>query len=1040
MTERLSLPVGLYDRVVTKQLAETLDRLARHRQRSQKEKLDPEESHAFLTKAISEVLSNALRAMPTSDRVDAQLDLCNRVLDAIATSPTRYHIDPDEHLLGERLLAVLEQGDGLTAGAEIQSPGIPLGQTSLLVNAPRDHQVGAEVRREIESADSVDLLCSFIKWSGYIRLRSALQRHCERGRPLRVITTTYMGATEARALDELHGLGAQIRVSYDSRRTRLHAKAWYFQRDTGFDTAFIGSSNLSAAALSDGLEWNVRVSARELPRVASKFRATFDTYWSDEEFEPYDPSRDAVRLRKSLKQSSTGGFSALSLIDIRPYPFQREIIEKLWTERRVHKHWKNLVVAATGTGKTIIAALDYRQALRELGSSLSLLFIAHRKEILEQSLATFRQVLRQADFGELHVGGLRAEEGTHLFASVQSLANVDLRDIPPDRFDVVIVDEVHHAAAPTYERLLAHFKPGILLGLTATPERTDGGNIKDWFDGRFAAELRLWDAIDRGLLAPFQYFVLNDDVDLSRIRWARGRYSQSELEDLYTGNDARVRLIHQAIQNHVPDLHRIRALGFCAGVDHAKFMARRFNDLGIPAAALTGETDNESRRACKEQLRAGKINVLFTVDLFNEGVDIPDVDTVLFLRPTESAMLFLQQLGRGLRLSEGKECLTVLDFVGHTHKSFRFDLRFRALTGATRKGLPEQVEQGFPFLPSGCSVQLDRVAQKIVLENLKQAISNRRSHLVQELRTYPEDVSLATFLTESQLELTDIYRGGRCWTDLRRDAGFPSPERSSSETAPLRAVGRVLHWDDPDLLDLGRQLMSGTSPASIASSTLHRRTVGMILSSLYGSEGPADIERFLDDLRRHQTVREELQNLLPILRDKVQHQPVLNEALQLKGIPLKVHCTYSRDEIMAAHHSIKGGRLYLPREGVYFDEETQHNLLFVTLQKSEKEYSPTTMYDDYAISPELFHWQSQSNTSTTSKKGRRHVGHMRQGITPLLFVRNARKDDRGATAPYLFLGPLEYQSHTGDRPMDIVWKLKYPMPMDAFRAARVVGG
>ena len=325
-------------------------------------------------------------------------------------------------------------------------------------------------------------------------------------------------------------------------------------------------------------------------------------------------------------------------------------------------------MAATGTGKTIVAAFDYRRLAQD-GPLPRLLFVAHRKEILTQSRDVFRSVLRDGAFGELFVDGHKPEEGRHVFASVQALAHVALDRIPPDSFDVVIVDEFHHAEAPTYRRLLEHLQPRELLGLTATPERSDGESVVKWFDGRIAAELRLWEALERGLLSPFQYFGVNDQTDLShaaldprRLRAGRPR------EALHRKRPTPATSSCEALRDRVLDTRRMRALGFCVSVAHAHYMAKRFNEAGIPARAVSADTGRDERDESLRLLRQREIGALFAVDLFNEGVDVPEIDTVLFLRPTESATVFLQQLGRGLRLADGKDCLTVLDFIGQQHR------------------------------------------------------------------------------------------------------------------------------------------------------------------------------------------------------------------------------------------------------------------------------------------------------------------------------------------------------------------------------------
>src|SRR3954447_12515879 len=317
-------------------------------------------------------------------------------------------------------------------------------------------------------------------------------------------------------------------------------------------TGYVGSPNLSAPALTDGLEWNVRLSNVEQAHLLETFADTFDSYWEDPSFETYDPARDGDRLRLALS-TERGGSRDLPLevatLDVRPFGYQQEILDELDAERIMHNRWRNLVVMATGTGKTVVSALDYRR-LRTAGHAESVLFVAHRKELLTQSRSTFRHVLRRGDFGELLVDGARPRDWQHVFASVQSLAALDLTTIAPEHFDLIVVDEFHHAMAATYRRVLEHFRPKVLLGLTATPERADGADVRSWFDGRTAVELRLWEAIDRGLLAPFQYFGIHDDVPLNQLKWKRGRgYDIAELSNVYTGHDHRVRLVLQAIKD-----------------------------------------------------------------------------------------------------------------------------------------------------------------------------------------------------------------------------------------------------------------------------------------------------------------------------------------------------------------------------------------------------------------------------------------------------------------------------------------------------------
>lgn len=1030
-----NLPPGLYDLLLTHAKRQDVDR-------AQEvdglipylEKLDGPEAPRYLTQHIGSLLFSALGVVGKSeDRLIAQLTLCNRIIDVIAEHVSGF--SPDDYASNDLLTGLAENRSTAMGGPMLPPyPDIPLGASDLLVNDRQQTAIGHQLRTEIPSADRIDLIISFLKRSGLAVLQNVLIERLNAGVPVRVLTTSYMGATEPVVMETLKRMGAEIRVSY-AQRTRLHAKAWLFHRNTGYSTAFIGSSNLSHSAQTLGLEWNVRLSAVETPHILEKFEAAFEGYWNAEDFEEYERRRfvQAITDYKAKADTPTKFF------DIRPFPFQEEILEALRVAREFRDRRRNLIIAATGTGKTVIAALDYRNIAgsKESGRGRpSLLFIAHRQEILRQARDTFRTALRDGSFGEEYYAGKRPDKGEHVFASIQSLANLDLETLSPSAFDVVIVDEFHHAAAPTYKKILEHLDPKYLLGLTATPERSDGLNVQEFFGGEATAELRLWDAIDRGLLVPFQYFGLHDNVDLSHVRWNRGRYDSRELEKQYVDNRARVDLIVQGITDQMIDPTMMRALGFCVGVAHARFMADAFNELGIKSVALTADDSGEARGKAIKELAACEINIIFTVDLFNEGVDIPEVDTVLFLRPTESSTLFLQQLGRGLRLHEGKDCLTVLDFIGRARKEFRFDQRYRALTGQSRRRLQTEVERDFPHLPPGCAIQLDRQSRELVLDSVRSALQLTRKGLIAELVSYGPDITIAGFVRETGIEIEELYRGSRTWTDLRRGIqGWHVPPAGPEERKLERGLERILHIDDPERLDLYERLLSD-SDESMSLGEREQRLLSMLLVTLMGPDSIGNIGNAYLLLRRHPAIVAELRELIPVLRDRMRHMPILYSTDQ--PIPLKVHCRYTRDEIMAAFDTkTDRGELIRPREGVYYHSATKSNLLFVTLRKSEREYSPTTMYRDYALSPSEFHWQSQSTTRPETERGERHTAHIDLGITPLLFVRETKKDDYNNTRPYIFLGPAELKSHEGERPMNIVWRMKYEMPGDVVRIARV---
>jgi superfamily II DNA or RNA helicase len=660
----------------------------------------------------------------------------------------------------------------------------------------------------------------------------------------------------------------------------------------------------------------------------------------------------------------------LSPIELRPEPFQERLLEQIALARE-RGHHRNLLVSATGTGKTVMAAIDYARMRDRLPRS-RLLFVAHREEILEQSLATFRHGVRDYAFGELWVGGQRPRQFDHVFASIQSLNAAGLGSLEPSHFDVVIVDEFHHAAAPSYRALLEHVTPTELLGLTATPERSDGLPLLNWFDNRIAAELRLWDAIDQHRLAPFVYYGIHDGLDLRQVPWRRGRgYDVEGLSNLLTSNDAWARHVLAQIVSRVDDLRRMRALGFCVSVEHARFMARVFREAGVASTAVWGDSPDEERAGALADLAARRINVLFSVDLFNEGIDIPAVDTLLLLRPTDSPTLFLQQLGRGLRRLVGKTVCTVLDFVGHHRNEFRFDRRFRALLGGSRKDLETQITEGFPFLPAGCHIELDRVATELVLENIRAAVPSRWPEKVEELRLVARgdnNITLHRFLDETGLEPEDVYTGRKTFSHLREDADLSVRHAGPHEELLRQACARLLHIDDFLRIDSYRKWLSESQPPDLASlSRRERQLVRMLVGSVADRaiSKTTSLEEACDIVWAHPQVRAELLDLLEVLAAQVDH--IQQALVGHPHVPLLVHARYTRLEILAAFGIGEHAKVAPWQTGVYWAKEARADLFAFTLDKTTGQFSPTTRYRDYAISRDLIHWESQSATRADSE-------------------------------------------------------------------------
>ncbi|MDI3421316.1 DUF3427 domain-containing protein [Streptomyces luteolus] len=1028
---------GVYEKLVTHSLQNQIEQLQAAGWKAIDAEVSTESSPHVLARHIAEAAQRRLLQLPHDKRLAA----ANQIMESLAVAAPDPDVDAAVGLIADgprQLLALAEQE---APGVYAIRPATPLSETALITNSPDDPSLGTELRAELATADRIDLLCAFVKWYGIRVLEDALRDAKRRNVPIRVITTTYIGATDRIALDRLvREFGAEVKVNYEIRSTRLHAKAWLFRRNSRFDTAYVGSSNLSKAALLDGLEWNVRLSSVATPAVLGKFEATFDAYWNDTSFEDYNPDIDEERLDQALWQAGGGGSSedaqiSLSGMEVRPFPHQKDMLERLRIEREIHGHTENLLVAATGTGKTVMAALDYRDLRSKFdGNNPRLLFVAHRKEILRQSLRTYREVLVDASFGELLHGGADPRDWQHVFASVQSLNADRLEQLEPGHFDIIVIDEFHHAKAQTYERIIKHFKPKQLLGLTATPERADGFNVQDlYFEGRIAAEMRLWEALENDLLCPFHYFGIPDGTDLTQVGWQQGSYSDSELGNLYTGNHARARIVVKQILDKVSRPGAMRALGFCVNKKHAHFMAEFFSQAGFKAVALDSESKETVRDKALADLRDGRLQVIFSVDLFNEGLDIPDVDTLLLLRPTNSATIFLQQLGRGLRRTANKPVLTVLDFIGQHRAEFRFEEQFRAMTNSSRNRLINQIERDFPQLPSGCQILLEGKSKELVLDNIRTQIKANVNTLAKEVRAYSTP-DLKSYLRESRREIKELYKSSNSWTTILRKARILDEQGPAGEADLLKRIHAFLHVDDPERAHAYLHLLDDDAPNYESLSPRDQTYARMLFFNLWDKAGGfSSYQQGLESLREQADFRDELRQVLKYVLDRFDHFPIPLEGPHAH-VPLKVHSSYNRSEILASLGVARfGGQMPGSfAQGVQWVDDFKTDALLITLEKSDKDFSPTVRYKDYALSPTLFHWESQNQTSESSPTGLRYQWHEQQGSHVLLFMRRYKNTDIGKSQPWMLLGPASYDKHAGSKPMAITWRLKYELPADAW--------
>jgi superfamily II DNA or RNA helicase len=1030
---------GIYEELVTKLISIKLNELDKNTFQVKKVTIDKAEAAHLLSQHIGVTIKRAFNLIKSDDVLETQIEIANKIILFLKEELKKEEFEEDLiETEGKILKAVFTKVDAHFTDLDLHlkhiTPYTRLIHSELFTGGNSGTTLESELRKEILSSDRIDLLVSFIKWKGIRILEKELREFTSRGGKLRVITTTYVGATDAKAVELLSELeNTEIKVSYNTGNERLHAKAYLFERNTGFHTGYIGSSNFSRSALTDGLEWNLKVTTKEVGHIINKFKKTFETYWQNPEFELYDHNKHSVKLVDALKK---GKFSkeytfTTSYFDIKPFHYQKEIIEKLEVERTVHNRYKNLLVAATGTGKTVISAFDYKN-FRNSNKSSRLLFVAHRKEILQQAKATFQGVLKDNNFGDLWVDGLEPSSNEYVFASVQTLNNkIKNINLSPDYYDFIIIDEVHHIEAKTYRPILEYFKPKILLGLTATPERMDGADILKDFCDRIAAEIRLPDALNQKLLSPFQYFGISDSIDLTNVKWEKGKYVASELTSLYTRNDVRVGEIISNLQKYTNDINDVRAIGFCVTIEHAVFMADKFSLAGLKACSLTSKNSNDRDRI-REQFKKKEINYLFVVDIFNEGVDIPEIDTVLFLRPTESLTVFLQQLGRGLRLAEGKDCLTVLDFVGNSRPEYDFETKFRALIGKTTTSVQKEIEDDFPHLPLGCSIVLEKKAKETILENIKKATSLNVNQLINKIINYKHQTTLPltlnNFIELYNIPIQTIYKKGS-WSRLCQRAEVIDEFESISEKQIYSAISNK--WLSTNSLSYFKFILKIAKQGfDIKINDFNEDEKTMLLMLHYdvwqNAGGFENLEKSIKEIGKNKILLSEIIEVLEYLIDKIDFKEL--EIVLPYNQPLKLHARYTRDQILVAFGLSTFDKKSSSREGAAENKKLNTEILFINLIKSEEDFSPSTMYDDYAISETLFHWQSHNAYRPDKGKGLSYIEHVANDKNILLFIREKANDENGNTLGYVFIGEGVFKETEGSKPMNVKWDLKEPIP------------
>ncbi|NQV98129.1 MAG: DUF3427 domain-containing protein [Rhodospirillales bacterium] len=937
--------------------------------------------------------------------------------------------------------------------------------TGALISGGEDSLI-AHIYPHIDEAESIDVAISFAMVSGVRLLMPHFQDLLNRNGRLRIITGDYMDVTDPSALRSLMDLeGNKSLFVFETTQASFHPKSWIFHGKESGGFAIVGSSNLSETALKSGVEWNYRVVHERDKSGWQDVANGFETLLKSPHIKPLTNEwvTHYTQRRQKIETTRIKVFDAPDEpIEAAPKPheIQVEALEKLKRTREAG-YTAGLIVLATGLGKTWLSAFDAANYER-------ILFVAHREEILEQAMLTFRLMRPDDNFGR-YTGTDKDLTANILFASIQTMGRVaHLRQFSPDAFDYIIIDEFHHAAARTYRGLIEYFTPQFLLGLTATPERTDGGDLLGLCQENLVYRCDVFDGIQRDLLSPFHYFGVPDEVDYAQIPWrGRGFDEDSLTEALAT--QARAQNALEQFKIHGGK----RALGFCCSVVHAKYMAKFFLDAGLRSVAVHSGTGSAPRTSSLEDLQAGNLDVIFAVDMFNEGVDVPLIDTVLMLRPTTSAIIWMQQFGRGLRKAAGKDVLKVVDYIGN-HRIFLTKIRALMQLGEGDREIAlalDGIRQGLQQFPPGCEITYDlqaidmiekllRPDQGDALEAFYMDFLQRHGQRPLAIEAYhaghtlkntghgswfgflrnikhlnPDEAGVLQVYSDfldgiGKTRMTRSYKMLLLKAWLRRSELLaPVPIKDLSDEVAVIAKNNPLYAKDisaniSDTTQLQKLLIDNPIEALVneTGSMQFAFTDGMFgLKTVPPTEMASDFADLIFeavDWRLAEYLSRGEPQLDPLTGDVTSgNEGLLAENAHLAG---DLWREYKRNEIPP----LFGDKFNIGSWNSGVVMSGSNVILLVTLKKGN--LSVGGHYEDGFQDPQTFAWQSQNKMTRNSKRGK-IISGAEGDFNIHLFVR-AEKLRNNKAAPFLYCGAVSFVSWEGENPINVKWRLGTKLP------------
>ena len=953
------------------------------------------------------------------------------------------------------------------------------------------------LKQELLNCKKFYFIVSFIKYSGIQLLISTLDELEKQGIQGEIITSVYLNITDSKALRKLLSY-KNIKVKiYNNSSESFHTKAYLFEKEK-YHSVVIGSSNISQSALYSAEEWNVKLTDSSFFNIYKKSLNQFEKLWhSNEAIElTQDFIDEYEKYKKSVNVQNTFDYRKTKIEqenEFVPNSMQKRVLKKL-KETRINGNKKGLVISATGTGKTYLAAMDIKQFFeinsntenklfkitdkKSKTSNIKFLFIAHREELLENAINVFSKVLKidKNEFGRIY-GGLKEIDKSIIFASIQSLRNC-YNEFKPSFFDYIIVDEFHHSMSDSYLKTLSYFNPKFLLGLTATPKRMDGKDILSLCDYNVVDEIGIKEALEEDLIVPFHYFGVNDYmINYDNIPYKNGKYNEKVLLENLLLN-TRTDYIVEKINKFGFDGDKLSAVAFCQNIEHAFFMKEEFTNKGYKSAVITANTSSNERSEILEKFKNKKIEILCVVDILNEGIDIPTINLLLFLRPTMSSTIFIQQIGRGLRKAKNKDFVTIIDFIGNHKKDyllinyFSSEVDNKDTLFTKKEKIINEIKNQFSNIPKSCYVELDRICQNRIIEKIEKINFSSKNILKEMYLDYKAEIGkfedeflrIRDFDTNIELfqelclKMHSFYNAQLQFEDSKifKNENEKNP-LNTAETQFLEYLEKKITLVEPftfliiDYLATGKEYINNSDLLNkykeffdikrnfekyyLLNRIFEELTEDEILEkNLYGYKFSKKYKNLF--LNKKLNEKNNMKS-----QQKENKLNFINRLKQLIHLGLNEFKRNDLDEfnenILISYKEYKRVELQILLDSKVpkgswragYANTDKDICLFATIDKTHI-LQENLKYDNSLFADNIIQWISQPKTAHTSSVGKMFINHKELGYNVHIFIRKFAFMDGNKTNPFIYLGKANYHKSSGDKPMRILWELEKKIPQE----------